>query len=91
SVYCLIAFLERRWGVHFPVGGTGRLVRGLVGLIEGQGGSVQCNSGVSEILVEGGAACGVRVDSGHTLGDDIVVCNADSANPYRRLLPARHR
>jgi len=25
SVYCLIAFLERRWGVHFPMGGTGSL------------------------------------------------------------------
>ena len=37
SVYCLIAFLERRWGVHFPIGGTGALVTGLVGLIEGQG------------------------------------------------------
>lgn len=91
SVYCLIAFLERRWGVHFPVGGTGRLVRGLVGLIEGQGGSVHCSSGVSEILVERGAACGVRLESGQALAADIVVCNADSANAYRRLLPARHR
>ena len=26
SIYCLIAFLERRWGVHFAMGGTGRLV-----------------------------------------------------------------
>ena len=37
SIYCLIAFLERRWGVHFALGGTGRLVDGLVKLIEGQG------------------------------------------------------
>ncbi len=37
SVYCLIAFLERRFGVHFAIGGTGALVSGLVGLIEGQG------------------------------------------------------
>ncbi len=91
SVYCLIASLERRWGVHFPVGGTGRLVRGLVGLIEGQGGRVQCGAGVAEILAEGGAACGVRLESGAVLPADIVVCNADSANAYRRLLPARHR
>ena len=39
SVYCLIAFLERRFGVHFAMGGTGSLVKGLVSLIEGQGGS----------------------------------------------------
>ena len=29
SIYGLIAFLERRFGVHFPLGGMGRLVRGL--------------------------------------------------------------
>ena len=47
SVYCLIAFLERRWGVHFPIGGTGTLVNGLVKLIEGQGGAVRCGHGVA--------------------------------------------
>ena len=25
SIYSLIAFLERKWGVHFPIGGTGAL------------------------------------------------------------------
>ncbi|MFN7000563.1 MAG: phytoene desaturase family protein, partial [Elioraea tepidiphila] len=33
SVYCLIAALERRWGVHYAMGGTGALVRGLAELI----------------------------------------------------------
>ena len=91
SVYCLIAALERRWGVHFPIGGTGQLVRGLVGLIEGQGGHVRCNAGVAEILVERGAACGVRLESGERIGADIVVCNADSATTYRKLLPGVQR
>ena len=31
SVYCLIAFLERRWGVHFPMGGTGASCAGWSG------------------------------------------------------------
>ena len=47
SIYCLIAFLERRWGVHFAMGGTGRLVDGLVGLIEGQGGRAPLQRGGS--------------------------------------------
>ena len=47
SIYCLIAFLERRWGVHFALGGTGRLVDGLVNLIDGQGGRLRCNRGGS--------------------------------------------
>jgi phytoene desaturase len=91
SVYCLIAFLERRWGVHFAMGGTGSLVKGLVGLIEGQGGQVRCDTGVDEILVERGTAVGVRLAGGQVLAADIVVSNADSATTYRRLLAPRHR
>jgi len=91
SVYCLIAFLERRWGVHFPMGGTGSLVSGLVSLIEGQGGVVRCRSGVAQITVADGAATGVRLDSGETLAADVVVSNADSAWTYKHLVPAEHR
>ena len=91
SVYCLIAFLERRWGVHFPMGGTGSLVKGLVSLIEGQGGAVQCNRGVAQITVSNGAASGVRLESGECIAADVVVSNADSAWTYRHLVPAEHR
>ncbi len=91
SIYCLIAFLERRWGVHFPMGGTGRLVSGLVRLIEGQGGAVRCGQGVRQIMVEQGRACGVRLESGQMLRADVVVSNADSAWTYRHLVAPEHR
>jgi phytoene desaturase len=91
SIYCLIAFLERRWGVHFALGGTGRLVEGLVRLVEGQGGRLRCNEEVREIIVRNGAACGVRLASGETIDADVVVSNADSAWTYRHLLPASAR
>jgi phytoene desaturase len=93
SIYCLIPFLERKWGVHFAMGGTGTLVRGLVKLIESQGGEVRCNEEVTAITVVNGAATGVQLASGETIAADIVVSNADSAWTYRYLLPAevRHR
>ena len=91
SVYCLIAFLERRWGVHFPIGGTGTLVNGLVKLIEGQGGAVRCGHGVAQITVEAGRASGVRLESGEAIAADVVVSNADSAWTYRHLLAPEHR
>ena len=91
SVYCLIAFLERRWGVHFAMGGTGSLVKGLVSLIEGQGGRVLCNQTVAEITARNGAATGVRLANGETLHADIVVSNADSASTYRNLVAPEHR
>jgi phytoene desaturase len=91
AVYCLIAFLERRFGVHFAMGGTGTLVRGLVSLIEGQGGAVHCHAPVEEITVREGRATGVRLASGATLAADLVVSNADSAWTYKHLIAPEHR
>ncbi|MDX2223234.1 MAG: phytoene desaturase [Rhodospirillaceae bacterium] len=91
SVYCLISDLERRWGVHFAMGGTGALVRGLVKLIEGQGNAVRCNADVARIRVEGGAAIGVELASGEAISADIVVSNADAAFTYGTLLKQANR
>jgi phytoene desaturase len=91
AIYCLIAALEKRWGVHYAMGGTGALVAGLVDLIKGQGGRIRCDCEVESILVENGAAKGVRLKNGETIAADIVVSNADSAWTYRRLLPASAR
>ncbi|MBZ8132195.1 phytoene desaturase [Afifella sp. IM 167] len=91
SIYAMIAHLERKWGVHFVMGGTGRLAEAMVGLVEGQGGYVRYNACVEEILVEDGRAKGVRLAGGETLRSDIVVSNADSAWTYRHLIPAAAR
>ncbi len=91
SIYTLIAFLERRWGVHFPIGGTGALVKGLVSLIEGQGGTVRCGAEVRRIDVAQGAATGITLASGERIPSSIVVSNGDSAWTYRHLVDAAHR
>ena len=91
SIYSLIAFLERRWGVHFAMGGTGQLVRGMARLIAGQNGTIRCNATVAEITSLGRRATGVRLDDGETIAADIVVSNACSANTYRTLMPAQKR
>lgn len=91
SIYCLIAFLERKWGVHFAMGGTGAIVKGLVDLIAGQGGLVRLNTEVEEITVEGRRATGVRLTGGEVLRADVVVSNGDAGWTYRRLLPVHLR
>ena len=90
SYYCLIAHLERTYGVHFAMGGTGAIVRAIAGLIERQGGTIRCNADVQEITVEGRRATGVRLASGEHLRANIVVSNADVAWTYSKLL-AKHK
>ena len=91
SIYSLIPHLERKWGVHFPMGGTGALVHGLVGLLERQGGRVRYGITVDEILVKSGRARGVKLASGEFVPADVVVSNADAAFTYRSLLRAKPR
>jgi phytoene desaturase len=91
SYYCLIAHLESKFGVHYAVGGTGALVRGLVRLIEARGGRVRCNAEVAQIDVSNGRATGVRLASGERLAADVVVSNADVAWTYQRLLGNHER
>ncbi len=86
SYYCLISYLERRYGVHYAIGGTGALARGLVALIEGQGNTVRYSAEVDRILVENGKVAGVRLADGEVLPAEVVVSNADVAWTYSKLL-----
>ena len=89
SIYSLISHLEKTWGVWSAMGGTGALVRGMVRLIEGQGGEVRLNADVAEITTEGRRATGVRLADGERIAAPVVVCNADTLWSYEHLLPGR--
>lgn len=91
SIYTLIAFLERKWGVWFAKGGTGAIVQALVELFTSLGGTLACGAEAEEILVEGGRVRGVRLRGGRTLPAAIVVSNGDAPATYKRLLPASVR
>jgi phytoene desaturase len=91
SIYSLIAYLERKWGVHFAMGGTGSLVQGLVKLIEEQGGVVRLGAEVRRIVIDRGRVLGVELADREIVRSDIVVSNADSAWTYRHLVDRRER
>ncbi len=90
--YSLIHSLEKTWGVHSAMGGTGAIVKGLVGLLEGLGVKIRYESPVKEIYILNGRATGVELEhTGQILKSDIVVSNADSAWTYKNLIPSKHR
>ena len=86
AIYSMIAYLERQYGVHFAIGGTGALVSAMAKLVERQGGSIHLNSEVAEITCEGTRATGLRLADGRTIRADIVVSNAETAHTYTKLL-----
>jgi phytoene desaturase len=90
SLYAMIHFLERKWGIHSVRGGTGALVNALVQLFQEMGGVLRCGARVDRIVVEAGRVCGVEV-AGARFPADVVVSNADVANTYRKLIDPKWR
>jgi len=91
SIYAMIHYLEREWGVHYAMGGTGAIIEALTTLIEEQGGRMHLNSEVEEILIQNGRAAGVRLKNGEQLKADAVVANSDVAFTYKNLINPKHR
>lgn len=91
SIYLLIHWLERKWGVHFALGGTASIVAALVRLLGELGVELRLSTPVEEIEVANGRAVAVRTASGERIPADVVVSNADPSRVYGRMIAPRHR
>jgi 1-hydroxycarotenoid 3,4-desaturase len=74
----LVADVESR-GVYAVDGGIHQLPEALATLAAEKGVTLRYGEQVSEILIEGGRAAGVRLESGERLMADAVVYNADAS------------
>ena len=86
AIYALIHYLERRWGVFFCMGGTGKLVSELGALMQRQGIEVLFNSDVEKILVNNNTASGVVLANETVIDADLVIFGGDPETCYRHLL-----
>lgn len=91
SIYLLIHWLERKWGVHFARGGTTSIVSSLVRLLEEMGGEIRFDTPVEEIECREGRVIGVRTGDGHFLPADVVVSNADPSYVHAHMLKGARR
>ncbi len=91
SIYTLIHALERQWGVWFPRGGTGALVRAMVRLFQDIGGRIEVNAPVARIEAQGNRVSGVRLEDGRLFAADAVASNADVVHTYANLLQQHPR
>jgi phytoene desaturase len=90
AIYTLIHYLERRWGVFFCMGGTGKLVDELGALMERQGINIVLNADVDEIILVNKTATGVRLSDNKTIDADLVIFGGDPETCYQHLLPKKN-
>lgn len=86
SIYGMIHYLERKWGVHFAMGGTGALVAALERLMRESGIVIRTGVTVSRINTVNRRAAGVTLESGERISADVVVSNADPMYMYRAMV-----
>lgn len=91
SIYAMIHYLEREWGVHYAMGGTGAIIKAFTQLIEEQGGKIYLEAEVDKILIKNGKASGIRLKNGESYHADKIVSNADVAFTYRHMIPVEKR
>ena len=87
SIYALIHYLERQWGVHYAMGGMGAIVAALGKLMESQGIQVRLGRTVEQLEVLDGRVRSLILDDGTRCRADIFVMNADPPYVYKYLLP----
>jgi len=86
SIYTLILFLEKKWGIHYALGGTGNVVKALEKLMVEENINILKNSNVTEILTDNKKIVGIKINNETVIDCDYVVCNSDPPNVYRNLL-----
>jgi len=86
SIYGLILYLEKKWGIHYSMGGTGNIIGGFEKLMKEVGIKVSKNSEVTKIISNNNKITGVQVNNQTNIDTDNVICNADPPAVYEKLL-----
>jgi phytoene dehydrogenase-like protein len=87
----LLACLAQQVGFPVPEGGAAQLARSLVRRLDSRGGSVECDTRVSGIIVRDGRARGVTLaDGGDVLATRAVLADVDAPTLYLDLLEPEH-
>ena len=86
SIYGLILYLEKKWGIHYSMGGTGNIIKGFEKLMNEVGIKVIKGNEVKKIISKNTKITGVQLSNDNTINADIVICNADPPAVYEKLL-----
>ncbi|MAR64427.1 MAG: phytoene dehydrogenase [Flammeovirgaceae bacterium] len=86
SIYGLILYLEKKWGIHYSMGGTGNIINALEKLMEEENIKIIKGHEATKILSINNKISGVKLDNQKEISVNNVVCNADPPSVYERLI-----
>ncbi len=86
SIYTLILFLEKKWGIHYSMGGTGSVVKALEKLMIEENIRIIKSAEVTEIISKRDMVEGVKINNSEIINCSYIVCNSDPPNVYQNLI-----
>jgi phytoene desaturase len=86
SIYGLILYLEKKWGIHYSMGGTGNIIKGYEKLMKEVGIKILKESEVTKIISKNNKITGVQINNQTDIDTDNIICNADPPAVYEKLL-----
>jgi len=86
SIYGLILYLEKKWGIHYSMGGTGNIIKGFEKLMHEVAIKVIKGNEVKKIISKNSKIIGVQLNNNNIINADNVICNADPPAVYEKLL-----
>ena len=89
SIYTLILFLEKKWGIHYSIGGTGSVVKALEKLMKEENITIIKDAEVTEILTKNKKVTGVKINESKIINCDYIICNSDPPNVYNNLIKSK--
>ena len=89
SIYTLILFLEKKWGIHYSMGGTGSVVQALEKLMLEENIKIIKDAEVTEILTENKKVKGIKINNSKIINSDYIICNSDPPNVYNNLIKSK--
>ena len=85
SIYGLILYLEKKWGIHYSMGGTGNIIKGLEQLMNEVEIKIIKGREVTKIISKGSKINGVQLDNGTKFETNNIICNADPPAVYEKM------
>ena len=86
SIYTLILFLEKKWGIHYSMGGTGNIIKGFEKLMNEVGVEIIKGHEVTKIISNKNKITGIQLDDQTIIQSNNVICNADPPAVYEKML-----
>ena len=86
SIYGLILYLEKKWGIHYSMGGTGNIINGFEKLMKEVGIKVIKGHEVVKLISNKNKVTGIKLDNETIIDATNVICNADPPAVYEKLL-----